>query len=90
MNPRVRLGLLVLLAGCAGRMPGPVAPVGFAPDTGGAAPRWTAATVRSDARQLRFGWRFQDPKGIAEGRGSAQIAPLDSLRFDIRGPLGAT
>lgn len=89
MNPRVRLGLLVLLAGCAGRMPGPVAPVGFAPDTGGAAPRWTAATVRSDARQLRFGWRFQDPKGIAEGRGSAQIAPLDSLRFDIRGPLGS-
>lgn len=70
-------------------MPGPVAPVGFAADTAGRAPTWVAATVRSDARQLRFDWKFQDPKGLAQGRGSARMAAPDSLRFDFRGPLGS-
>lgn len=38
---------------------------------------------------MRFSWRFLDEKGTASGRGSAQIAPPDSLRFDFRGPLGS-
>jgi hypothetical protein len=70
-------------------MPGPVAPIGFAPDLQGQAPAWVAATVRPEARQLRFDWKFQDPKGLAQGRGSARMAAPDSLRFDFRGPLGS-
>lgn len=50
---------------------------------------WIAATERDATTQMRFSWRFLDEKGTASGRGAAQIAPPDSLRFDFRGPLGS-
>lgn len=33
-------------------------------------------------------WRFADPTLSVSGRGAARIAPPDSLRIDVRGPLG--
>ena len=33
-------------------------------------------------------WRFADPTLDVAGRGAARIAPPDSLRIDVRGPLG--
>jgi len=33
-------------------------------------------------------WRFADPTLEAAGRGAARLAPPDSLRIDVRGPLG--
>ncbi len=38
---------------------------------------------------LRFRWLFKDERSSAGGSGSARIAHADSLRFDVRGPLGA-
>ncbi|MGH7751939.1 MAG: hypothetical protein ACREN5_03910 [Gemmatimonadales bacterium] len=36
----------------------------------------------------RFRWRYDDPEQAYGGRGSARIAPPDSMRFDFAGPLG--
>jgi hypothetical protein len=37
---------------------------------------------------IRFRWRYQDGRVKYAGRGTARIAPPDSLRFDYAGPLG--
>jgi hypothetical protein len=37
---------------------------------------------------IRFRWRYQDERVRYAGRGSARVAPPDSLRFDFAGPLG--
>jgi hypothetical protein len=79
----------LVLAGCAGRLPGPAIPTGHAPMAPADVAEWVTASERTEAVQLRFSWRFLDEKGTASGRGSAQIAPPDSLRFDFRGPLGS-
>ena len=45
-----------------------------------------AATVPKDHRIHKFKWLFRDEKSSAGGRGSARIAPPDSMRFDVAGP----
>ena len=40
-------------------------------------------------RLHRFKWLFRDDKSSAGGRGSARIAPPDSMRFDVAGPFGS-
>ncbi len=80
----------VTLVGCAGGgFPGPVVPKGHAAMAMDAVTPWVAGTERDGTVQLRFSWQFLDEKGAAKGRGAAQIAAPDSLRFDFRGPLGA-
>lgn len=37
---------------------------------------------------IRFRFQFQDKKRKVSGRGTARVAPPDSLRFDYVGPLG--
>ena len=37
---------------------------------------------------IRFRWRYEDGRVKYAGRGSARIAPPDSLRFDYAGPFG--
>ncbi|HEV8263509.1 MAG TPA: hypothetical protein VGQ06_01060 [Gemmatimonadales bacterium] len=37
---------------------------------------------------IRFRWRYQDGRVRYAGRGSARVAPPDSLRFDYAGPFG--
>jgi hypothetical protein len=50
---------------------------------------WVATTVPADHRIHRFKWLFKDERASAGGRGSARVAPPDSLRFDVAGPFGS-
>lgn len=87
-----RLGVLAYLlgvvAGCRSA-PGALAPVAAAPVSPEQVATWVRATVPTDPRLLRFKWLFRDERSSAGGRGSARIAPPDSLRFDIAGPFGS-
>ena len=69
--------------------PGPVVPVDAAPVNRTQVAAWVAATLPPEQRLHRFKWLFQDERASAGGRGSARIAPPDSLRFDVAGPFGA-
>jgi hypothetical protein len=66
-----------------------VLPVGATPVSREQVSQWVGATVPSDHRLHRFKWLFQDERSSAGGRGSARIAPPDSLRFDVAGPFGS-
>jgi hypothetical protein len=80
--------LALTLAACRGA-PGAVVPAGSAPVSREQVDQWVAATVPADHRLHRFKWLFQDERSSAGGRGSARIAPPDSLRFDVAGPFGS-
>jgi hypothetical protein len=87
-----RLGVLAYLAGVVAgchSTPGPLVPVAVAPVPPEQVAAWVKATVPTDSRLLRFKWLFRDERSSAGGRGSARIAPPDSLRFDIAGPFGS-
>jgi len=49
---------------------------------------WIRTTLPRAATLIRFRWRYQDERVKYAGRGTARIAPPDSLRFDYAGPLG--
>jgi len=53
------------------------------------AAQWTAETIPREYRLYRFKWTFRDERATAGGRGSARIAPPDSMRFDVAGPFNA-
>lgn len=76
------------VAGCGGG-PGQVVPVDAAPVDRHQVAEWVSATLPSEKRLHRFKWLFQDERSSAGGRGSARIAPPDSLRFDVAGPFGS-
>lgn len=77
------------LVACSGAHPGPVMPVALQPVTATQVGAWVRVTQPTDRRLLRFSWQFQNERdGTVGGRGSAQIAIPDSLRFDFRGALG--
>jgi len=80
------LGLVGL--GCRGA-PGAVVPAGAEPVSEGQVAEWVASTVPSDHLLHRFKWLFKDERASAGGRGSARVAPPDSLRFDVAGPFGS-
>jgi hypothetical protein len=75
-------------AGCRSA-PGPVLPAAAEPVSEGQVAEWVASTVPSDHRLHRFKWLFKDERASAGGRGSARVAPPDSLRFDVAGPFGS-
>jgi hypothetical protein len=78
-----------LLAACP-RAPARLvpAPVALAPASRDSAVAWTRATLPRAATVIRFRWRYADERVRYAGRGSARIAPPDSLRFDYAGPFG--
>ena len=80
--------LAVTLAACRGT-PGMLVPVGATPVSREQVNQWVTATVPVEHRLHRFKWLFQDERSSAGGRGSARIAPPDSLRFDVAGPFGS-
>ena len=80
--------LLLALAGCRGA-PGALVPVGAVPVTRAQVAAWVAGTQPPEHRLHRFKWLFQDERSSAGGRGSARVAPPDSLRFDVAGPFGS-
>jgi hypothetical protein len=85
----VRVAYLALaLAGCRSA-PGSVVPAGAAPVSREQVGQWVAATVPREHRLHRFKGLFQDERSSAGGRGSARVAPPDSLRFDVAGPFGS-
>jgi hypothetical protein len=66
-----------------------VVPASAAPVSREQVTAWVLET-RPDSHLLhRFKWLFRDDKSSAGGRGSARIAPPDSMRFDVAGPFGA-
>jgi hypothetical protein len=68
--------------------PGAVVPEGATPVNREQVSQWVASTIPPGPRLHRFKWLFQDEQSSAGGRGSARIAPPDSLRFDVAGPFG--
>jgi len=80
--------LASVVAGCASA-PGPLVPVAAAPVSRQQVTTWVRETEPADPRLLRFKWLFRDERSSAGGRGSARIAPPDSLRFDVAGPFGS-
>jgi hypothetical protein len=80
--------LALSLAACRSA-PGALVPVGAAPVSREQVSQWVGATVPAEHRLHRFKWLFQDERSSAGGRGSARIAPPDSLRFDVAGPFGS-
>jgi hypothetical protein len=95
MWQRVRVDhrLMLVYLGLAGSgcrsAPGPVLPAGAKPIERGQVLQWVDSTRPSAQRLYRFKWLFRDERSSAGGRGSARIAPPDSLRFDIAGPFGS-
>lgn len=81
------IGACVLLAACPGP-PAPLVPLPLAPADRDSAVAWTRARLPAGPVLIRFRWRYEDGRGRHAGRGSARIAPPDSLRFDYAGPLG--
>jgi hypothetical protein len=68
--------------------PSAVVPEGATPVDREQVSRWVSATIPPGHRLHRFKWLFQDERSSAGDRGSARIAPPDSLRFDVAGPFG--
>lgn len=60
----------------------------LAPANRDSAVAWTRATLPGGRIVIRFRWRYEDSRVKYAGRGSARIAPPDSLRFDYAGPFG--
>src|SRR5215212_6711555 len=80
------LGLAV--GGCRAA-PGPVVPAAAEPVSREVIAQWVASTAPADRQLHRFKWLFQDERASAGGRGSARVAPPDSMRFDVAGPFGS-
>lgn len=85
----VRVAYLVLLLSACRQGPGALVPAGAQPASSEQVARWVAGTLPEHHRLHRFKWLFRDDKSSAGGRGSARIAPPDSLRFDVAGPFGS-
>jgi hypothetical protein len=63
-------------------------PAPLGPANRDSAVAWTRATLPQARTVIRFRWRYEDGRVKYAGRGSARIAPPDSLRFDYAGPFG--
>ena len=88
VDPRRGAAYLLLVAACRSG-PGAVVPAD-APAVGREqVAEWVAGTVPRERRLHKFKWLFRDEKSSAGGRGSARIAPPDSMRFDVAGPFGS-
>ena len=85
----VLLAYLALLGVGCRSAPGAVLPAAAEPVSEGQVAEWVASTVPSDHLLHRFKWLFKDERASAGGRGSARVAPPDSLRFDVAGPFGS-
>ena len=83
------IGACALLAACPGpRKLAPLVSMPLAPASRDSAVAWASATLPTTPTLIRFRWRYQDEQVKYAGRGTARIAPPDSLRFDYVGPLG--
>ena len=88
VDRRIAAAYLLLVAACRAN-PGAVVPENAPPVGRDQVARWVESTVPTRHRLHRFKWLFRDEKSSAGGRGSARIAPPDSMRFDVAGPFGS-
>jgi hypothetical protein len=66
----------------------PLVPAPLGPANRDSAAAWTRGTLPASRTAIRFRWRYEDGRVKYAGRGSARVAPPDSLRFDYAGPFG--
>jgi len=76
-----------LLAGCPPHM-APLVAVALAPADRAQALLWTRRSLPGRDTAIRFRFRYEARHRRWGGRGTARVAPPDSLRFDYVGPLG--
>lgn len=81
------LYLGLLLVGC-GAAPGAVVPEGSAPLSADQVRAWVAPTRPAAHRLYRYRWLYRDERSSIGGRGSARLAPPDSVRLDVTVALG--
>ncbi len=81
-----------IAAGCAPSY-GPtlrtVVPSGLTPVERDSVLAWVGRTTPASYRGHPFKWAFKSPDEGVGGKGNARIAPPDSLRLDMAGPLGS-
>lgn len=77
----------ILLTGCPPSYR-PLVPDALEPVSRDSALEWTQATNLAGPTAIRFTWRYLDERVRWGGRGTARVAPPDSLRVDYRGSLG--
>jgi len=77
----------LLLAGCPPSLK-PLVSTTLAPSDRAAAMSWVERTVPRHNTAIRFRFQYEDAHKHWTGRGTARLAPPDSLRFDYSGPLG--
>jgi len=91
-RPTLFLYLALIVTACAGsgvgKVPPSALPAGMGPATTEQIAAFVAARAPDGNRQLRFKFKFKDPKGKVGGRGAARVAAPDSLRLDMQGPFG--
>jgi hypothetical protein len=77
------------LAGCRAPVR-PLVPLGggFAAIEEAAFAAVAARTLPAGSQLLQIRWRFRDASSAVSGRGAVRLTPPDSLRLDVRGPLG--
>lgn len=81
------IGAGILLAGCpAGRLD-PLIPSPLAPVPRDSAVAWSQSVLPRVPLAYRIEWRYRDRDIGIRGRGTARLAPPDSLRFDYQGPF---
>ncbi len=76
-----------LLAGCPPQV-APLVALALGPGDRSQALLWTRRTLPGRDTAIRFRFRYGDRRRRWGGRGTARVAPPDSLRFDYVGPLG--
>lgn len=83
--------VIYLGLGCLACRPGRVVviPEAATPADAAAVTAWVRNTVPRESSFRRFKWTFRDERATAGGRGTVRIAPPDSARLDVAGPLGA-
>jgi len=80
------IGAGALVLSCRPRF-APLVPDPLSPATAEGALEWTRTTLPRGTEAIRFHWRYRDERMQVGGRGTARIAPPDSMRFDYAGPL---
>jgi hypothetical protein len=77
----------MLSAACFGR-PAPLVPEPLAPVPPDSVRAWVGVGGPMRPTALRFRWRYRDERRSIGGRGTARVAPPDSLRVDWAAILG--
>lgn len=87
LGARSYIAACVLTAACHGR-PAPLVPEPLAPVLADSVTAWVGVSGLTRPTALRFRWRYRDERRSGGGRGTARVAPPDSLRVDWAAVLG--